>query len=148
MLFGHYDYNLRYRREERPPESGGPHFWALILAFFIMGLILGFILAPDTVMARAPRLPGTDETDQLEAAGSLLRIVDSFLFKFGARLMAGLAVLAGGWSIKDMAFGRAVLCFIAAIIMGTAPMWVENIFEMGGGTLFSALSIPQKAFYV
>ena len=136
----HYD-NKRYGG---PPGGNGPSWRATITFLIIMGLA---IFISDMAMAGPPRLPGTDETDQLEAAGSLLRIIDSFLFKFGARLMAGLAVLAGGWSVKDMAFGRAVLCFVAAIVIGTAPMWVENIFEMGGGSLFSMVLNPTGIYY-
>ena len=89
------------------------------------------------VYANMPRLPGVDQMDKLTAAGSLLRLIDSFLFKFGARLMAGLCVLGAGWNLKEQRFGISILCIIAAIIIGTAPMWVKNIFDMGGGSLFS-----------
>lgn len=102
-------------------------------------LLLFFVLYTNNVWANIPRLPGADESDKLTAAGSLLRIVDSFLFKFGARIMAGLAVLAAGWNLKEQRFAIAIVCIIAAIVIGTAPMWVKNIFDMGGGTLFSLL---------
>lgn len=141
MFLTDYDVNayLRSKKEDQigEPKGGGPMFWIFLLCFFLALVVLGSTDA----LAGVPRLPGSDETDKLQAAGSLLRIIDSFLFKFGARIMAGLAVLAGGWSVKEMAFGRAVLCFVAAIVIGTAPMWVKNIFEMGGGTLFSMLSV-------
>lgn len=55
--------------------------------------------------------------------------------------MAGLAVLGAGWNLKEQRFGIAVVCIIAAIVIGTAPMWVKNIFDMGGGTLFSYLQV-------
>lgn len=87
--------------------------------------------------ANAPRLPGSDHTDKLTAAGDLLRIIDSALFSWGARLMAGLCVLGAGWNLKEQRFAIAVVCILAAIVIGTAPMWIQNIFEIGGGTLFS-----------
>ena len=89
------------------------------------------------VYANIPRLPGSDEMDKLTAAGSLLRLVDSFLFKFGSRLMAGLCILGAGWNLKEQRFAIAIMCVFGAIIIGTAPMWVKNIFDIGGGTLFS-----------
>ena len=88
---------------------------------------------------KIPTLGGTsDGISKLTAAGTLLRIVDSFLFSFGARLMAGLSVLAAGWNLKEQRFAMAIICIIAAIMMGTVPMWIKNIFEMdgSGGTIF------------
>ena len=107
-----------------------------------MTVILYCILAlcSENALANIPRLPGTDEMDKLSAAGTLLRLIDSFLFKFGARIMAGLAVLGAGWNLKEQRFGLAIVCIIAAIVIGTAPMWVKNIFDMGGGTLFSYIT--------
>ncbi|MCK5074698.1 MAG: hypothetical protein KAQ98_14805 [Bacteriovoracaceae bacterium] len=147
MFFNNYDieYYSHYGQMgwQSDPEGDGPSFWIILFCVLIIGLTL---FATD-VLAGVPRLPGSDQIDKLQAAGSLLRIIDSFLFKFGARIMAGLAVLAGGWSVKEMAFGRAVLCIIAAIVIGTAPMWVKNIFEMGGGTLFSMIEAIPGVFY-
>ncbi|HEX7676333.1 MAG TPA: hypothetical protein VF412_19315 [Bdellovibrio sp.] len=89
------------------------------------------------------KIPGSDASDKLEAAGTVLRIVDSMLFSWGARIFAGLAVMSAGWNLKEQRFGIAVLCVVAAIILGTAPMWVKNIFDIGGGgSVFSLLSVP------
>lgn len=107
-------------------------FWVLFL-LILLGLISG------EALANIPRLPGTDQTDKLTAAGNLLRILDSFLFKFGARVMAGISVLGAGWNLKEQRFAMAIVCILAAIVIGTAPMWVKNIFDMGGGTLFSMI---------
>ena len=82
-------------------------------------------------------LPGSDQFDKLTAAGDLLRIIDSALFKIGARLLAGLAVLGAGWSLKEQRFGVAVIGIIAAIVIATTPMWVKNFFEIGGGSIFT-----------
>ena len=81
----------------------------------------------------ATRIPGSDASDKLEAAGTLLRIVDSMLFSWGARIFAGLCVMSAGWNLKEQRFGIAVLCIVAAIVLGTAPTWVKNIFDIGGG---------------
>lgn len=81
----------------------------------------------------ATRIPGADASDKLEAAGTLLRIVDSVLFSWGARIFAGICVMSAGWNLKEQRFGMAVLCIVAAIVLGTAPTWVRNIFDIGGG---------------
>ena len=89
------------------------------------------------------RIPGADVSDKLEAAGTLLRIVDSVLFSWGARIFAGLCVMSAGWNLKEQRFGIAVLCVVAAIVLGTAPTWVKNIFDIGGGGgVFSLHQIP------
>lgn len=116
---------------------GAPKFYWQYLWILILLILLGLISTD--ALANIPRLPGTDQTDKLTAAGSLLRILDSFLFKFGARVMAGISVLGAGWNLKEQRFAMAVVCILAAIVIGTAPMWVKNIFDMGGGTLFSMI---------
>ena len=91
------------------------------------------------------RLPGQDQSDKLEAAGTILRFVDTALFKWGARIFAGISILAGGWALKEQRFPVAVVCVISALVIGTCPMWVSNIFDIGGGnTLFSSINyLPQ-----
>ena len=97
--------------------------------FFILLLMLSFI----TCVYAGPRIPGADAADKLEAAGTVLRIVDTALFKWGARLFSGISILSAGYNLKEQRFGVAIICIIAAIILGTAPIWVENIFSIGGG---------------
>ncbi|MGE3611000.1 MAG: hypothetical protein AB7I27_15525 [Bacteriovoracaceae bacterium] len=116
-----------------PPSPVWP--WIALLI-----LVLVFCIGPDAFAASIPRLPGTDQSDKLQAAGSLLRIIDSVLFSWGARIFAGLLILNAGISLKNQAFGLAFISIIGAIIIGTAPMWVKNIFDMGGGTLFSMVN--------
>ena len=90
----------------------------------------------------ATHIPGQDASDKLEAAGTLLRIVDSVLFSWGARIFAGLCVMSAGWNLKEQRFGIAILCVVAAIVLGTAPTWVKNIFDIGGGGgIFSMNSV-------
>lgn len=92
----------------------------------------------------ATRIPGADASDKLEAAGTLLRIVDSVLFSWGARIFAGLCVMSAGWNLKEQRFGLAVLCVVAAIVLGTAPTWVKNIFDIGGGGGVFSQAIEQN----
>ncbi len=79
------------------------------------------------------RLPGTDASDKLEAAGTLLRLIDTGLFKWGARIFAGICIMSAAWALKEQRFGIAIICIVGAIIFGTAPTWVKNIFDIGGG---------------
>ncbi len=90
------------------------------------------MFGPD-VFAAGARLPGTDVSDKLEAAGTLLRIIDTGLFKWGARIFAGICIMSSAWALKEQRFGIAIICIVGAIIFGTAPTWVRNIFEIGGG---------------
>ena len=115
----------------------------LVIILVMIVIVACLLTLCSSAHANIPRLPGTDAMDQLTAAGTLLRLVDSVLFKFGARLMAGLCVLGAGWNLKEQRFGISILCIVAAIIIGTAPMWVKNIFDMGGGTLFSYISYKE-----
>ena len=101
-----------------------PYYWWLL--FFAL-------IAMTTVSHAGPRIPGADAADKLEAAGTVLRIIDTALFKWGARLFAGISILSAGYNLKEQRFGVAIICIIAAIILGTAPIWVENIFSIGGG---------------
>jgi len=122
------------------PNNWPKQKWILIewLVLIISCLIL--LTVSDDVFAGSIKIPGSDSSDKLEAAGTLLRIVDTALFKWGARIFAGLSILSAGWHLKDQRFGLAVISVIGAIITGTSPMWVRNIFEIGGGsTLFSSL---------
>lgn len=116
-----------------PPSPTLP--WIILLS-----LIAICCFGPDAFAASIPRLPGTDQSDKLQAAGTLLRIIDSVLFSWGARIFAGLLILNAGVCLKNQAFGLAFISIIGAIMVGTAPMWVKNIFDMGGGTLFSMVT--------
>ena len=110
-------------------------FW-----FTLILVALTSLWGCDAFAARSIRLPGDDQMDKLEAAGTLLRIVDSAIFSWGARIFAGVLILNAGVSLKNQAFGLAFISVVGAIIVGTAPLWVKNIFDIGGGTLFSMLS--------
>ncbi len=112
--------------------------------FFILITVLIICLAHTNAFA-ATKIPGADASDKLEAAGTLLRIVDSVLFSWGARIFAGLCIMSAGWNLKEQRFGIAVLCVVAALVLGTAPTWVKNIFDIGGGGgVFSEYVSPLK----
>jgi hypothetical protein len=121
------------------PDPRPKYAWFL---FLLAVVALLYLLHGDAFAGS--RIPGTDESDQLEAAGTLLRMVDSMLFSWGARLFAGLCILSAAWHLKEQRFGLAVVCSAAAILFGTAPMWVRNIFDIGGGRgVFSSDASPQ-----
>ena len=140
MLHPYFEQLLAKERADRLKndfQNGGPPWgWALLVILIIFLCIFGI----DSAFASIPRLPGSDQSDKLQAAGSLLRMVDSLIFSWGARIFAGLLILNAGLSLKNQAFGLAFISVIGAIVVGTAPMWVKNIFDIGGGTLFSMAS--------
>ncbi len=92
------------------------------------------------------RLPGVDASDKLEAAGTLLRLLDTALFKWGARLFAGLCIMSGAWMLKEQRYGISIVCIIGAIIFGTAPTWVRNIFSIGSEDSVFGLLFLYPAF--
>lgn len=152
MLDPHNNYYLvkermkELRREAQNSHHSSSYEKSILWPWLIIAIGLFCLLCADSFGA-VPRLPGTDQSDKLQAAGTLLRIIDSALFSWGARLFAGLLILNAGISLKNQAFGLAFISIIGAIIIGTAPMWVKNIFDMGGGTLFSMIS-GLGGFYV
>lgn len=116
----------------------GPLLFLLLMicALGVLGLILS-----DFSFAQVS-LPGSDASDKLEAAGTLMRIVDTGLFKWGARVFAGICIMSAAWSLKEQRFGVAVICILGAIIFGTAPKWVKNIFDIGGNQSIFSHSEP------
>jgi hypothetical protein len=108
------------------------HLWILATAIIC---IFMFLIASMAHCA-GDSLPGSDQFDKLTAAGDLFKTLDSFVFRIGARLLAGLCVLGAGWSLKEQRFASAVICIIAAIVIATVPMWIKNIFDIGGGSIF------------
>ncbi|MBS1983559.1 MAG: hypothetical protein JST16_05245 [Bdellovibrionales bacterium] len=110
-------------------------FWFLCFLTAALGYLVFF---SPLAHAGPATLPGEDASDKLQAAGTLLRMIDTALFKWGARLFSGLCIMSAGWALKEQRFGIAVICVIGAILFGTAPIWVKNIFEIGGNQgLFS-----------
>lgn len=114
-------YSLRdWLRENRQDVF----FYCLVVGMLLLYCVTGFAQV---------RIPGSDESAKLKAAGTLLMLMDTALFVWLARIFAGLCVLSAGWLIKEQKFGPAVVCVLGALVIGTSPMWVQNIFEIGGG---------------
>lgn len=113
------------------PGPNKEDLWA-ILAFIVLFISLFVLLGSANAYAAGAHLPGEDASDKLEAAGTLLRLIDTGLFKWGARIFAGICIMSAGWALKEQRFGIAIICVIGAITFGTAPTWVKNIFEIGG----------------
>ena len=132
-----------------PTSSWSPWLdWEISPKVFITILILFgfavlFMLVGSDVFA-GNKLPGEDASDKLEAAGTLLRLLDTGLFKWGARIFAGLCIMASAWSLKEQRFGVCVICIVAAIIFGTAPTWVKNIFNMGNTDSIFSMQVPES----
>jgi hypothetical protein len=108
-----------------------PEFWFLIIIVIAAAAAVLWLFAPE-VFAQAS-LPGSDASDKLEAAGTLLRLLDTALFKWGARIFAGICIMSAAWSLKEQRFGVAIICIVGALIFGTAPTWVANIFSISTG---------------
>ena len=142
------------------PESrwgawlGGPDFdpthiiVSVLIAFMaIVALYLAVHVEPS--FAGVTRLPGEDASDKLEAAGTMLKILDTALFKWGARIFAGICIMSSAWALKEQRFGIAIICVVGAIIFGTAPKWVKNIFDIGDNqSIFSQteVSVSKSTF--
>jgi len=118
------------------PFGNGPRLWCWVLVLAVAACA-AFWFFGHTCMAQGS-LPGADASDKLEAAGTLLRLIDTALFKWGARIFAGICVMSAAWSLKEQRFGIAIVCIVGALIFGTAPKWVKNIFAVGSGdSIFS-----------
>jgi len=115
------------------PEPPDPRsvFSSLVFAATLVALAIVLLWVAPLAHAGAS-LPGTDASDKLEAAGTLLRMIDTGLFRWGARIFAGICIMSSAWALKEQRFGIAIICVIGAIIFGTAPTWVKNIFDIGG----------------
>lgn len=123
-----------------PVYVGAPFFngsfdgWAgktIVAILIAVGLIALLCVFGPEVFADT-RLPGADASDKLEAAGTLLRLIDTGLFQWGARIFAGICIMSAAWALKEQRFGIAIICVVGAVIFGTAPTWVKNIFSIGG----------------
>ncbi len=128
MSFCNEDQVIEPLGSAQPVSKTNEKLWLLgigIVVAFAFGLIAYFCFFGAEAFAQG-RLPGDDATDKLEAAGTLLKIIDTGLFKWGARIFAGICIMSSAWALKEQRFGIAIICIIGAIIFGTAPTWVKN----------------------
>ena len=124
--------NEGYSDSESERVVQGLERWAPLFFYFVLAALSAFVLFHTVPALADARLPGEDISAKMESAGTLLRFVDTGIFKWTARVLAGLCIFGAGWSLKEMRFGPAVISMIAAILFGTAPTWVKNIFSIGG----------------
>jgi hypothetical protein len=118
--------------------------WAFVIPIALI-MVLYFLLDITPSFA-ASTLPGEDASSRMESAGTLLRFIDTSLFRWAARLLAGICIFGSAWSLKEGRYGPAVISVISAILFGTAPTWVKNIFSIGGSdSVFSQLHDPSRA---
>ena len=111
-----------------------------LLVYFGICLLMMAIDATVAIGAGGSTLPSANnQFDKFTAAGTLMNLVDSFLFSLGARFLAGIALLGAAWNLKEQRFSMAIICIFAAIMLGTIPLWVRNIFslDIGGGSIFT-----------
>ena len=114
-------------------------FWWVICTLLLTAVAVGLAAEPGWSQGR---LPGEDASSKLEAAGTLLRLIDTALFKWGTRIFAGICIMSSAWSLKEQRFGIAIISVVGAIIFGTAPTWVRNIFEIGtSDSVFGSIAI-------
>ena len=136
---------------ERHPGLPSKTTQVLVSIFvFVLALMLVAILtASPHALAAGTHLPGDDASDKLEAAGTLLKLIDTGIFKWGAKVFAGLLVMSGGWALKEQRFGIAAICVAGAVVIGTTPKWVKNIFEVGDNqSLFSEVRVVHPGGFV
>src|SRR3989338_6667264 len=115
---------LVWTESGKPPSFDPRRFLKLLLIGGLVLLAALFALAlagPEPALA-AGQLPGEDASSKLEAAGTLLQILDTGLFSWGARIFAGICIMSSAWALKEQRFGIAIICVIGALIFGTAQI--------------------------
>ena len=115
---------------------------SVLISVFAL-VLAGMLLSMPQALAGGTHLPGDDVSDKLEAAGTLLKLIDTGIFKWGARVFAGLLVMSGGWALKEQRFGIAAICVAGAVVIGTTPKWVKNIFDVGDNQSLFTQAIVQ-----
>lgn len=117
----------------------------MLLVSILTFIMVGFLISMPEALAAGTHLPGDDVSDKLEAAGVLLKLIDTGIFKWGAKVFAGLLVMSAGWALKEQRFGVAAICVAGAIVIGTTPKWVRDIFEIGDNQSLFSQAYMQKA---
>jgi len=115
-------------------KLGNFELWMPWIFFITLILLLAFvILFSLPAHADSVSLPGEDISTKMESAGTLLRFIDTALFKWTARILSGVCMFGTAWCFKEQRIGTGVVVLIAALLFGTATMWVKNIFSAAGG---------------
>lgn len=125
------------------PKPGSFELWMPWIFFITLILLLAFvILFSLPAHADGVSLPGEDISSKMESAGTLLRFIDTALFKWTARILSGVCMFGTAWCFKEQRIGTGVVVLIAALLFGTATMWVKNIFSAAGGDSVFTLYQP------
>ena len=116
------------------------------LALSSMTMFAGLALILMTSSSgHADVIPGDDISGKMEAAGSLLRLLDTVMFSWGARLCCGFALLYAGWNLKKLQIARMACAIVAAILFGYGPNIVKDIFSASGSSsVFSSNDLKQE----
>ena len=85
-------------------------FWV-----YITFLSIVLFVSPGIALGEGGTLPAAEnQFSKFTAAGTLMKIVDSFLFSLGARLLAGVALLGAAWNLKEQRFSMAIICIFCS----------------------------------
>ena len=135
-----------YVRSDSPAISGRAWLTGTLITILIgLGVIIFLLLFGPEVFAQT-RLPGTDASDKLQMAGTLLQLIDRGVFSWAARVFSGLCIFSSAWALKEQRFGIAVICIIGAVMFGTAPTWVKNVFAIGGSDSVFGYVLPEESY--
>lgn len=119
--------------------------------FLIVTLVCcsGFLLLAGSDALAQITMPGTDKSQELKAASTLMQTLDSVLFKWVARLLAGVFVIIAFYMLKEQRMGVAVITLIAAIAMGSASSWIGDFFRMSDkqGGVFETSSVIERSLH-
>ena len=79
-------------------------------------------------------IPGTNEANNLETLGTMVKTFDAIIFTWGAKIAAAVVFLLGGWAIKENRLGVALLCLCAGFLILFAPKLATEIQSISGMT--------------
>ena len=132
------------QNSSRPPTSLEPsiEYWMPWIFFITLILLLTFVILFSIPAHAGVSLPGEDISTKMESAGTLLRFIDTALFKWTARILSGVCMFGTAWCFKEQRIGTGVVVLIAALLFGTATMWVKNIFNAAGGDSVFTMHSP------
>ena len=108
-----------------------------------IAVLLGSSALADTV----GRLPGDDVSDKMAASGTMLKLIDTWVFIWGSKIIAGFFFLGSLWSFKEQRIGHGVICLSCAAACAFTPALVRNLFESAGGRgVLSQSSIVERQY--
>ncbi len=132
----------------RDMEAWEPRIFSKIfpwIFFITLILLLTFVILYASLAHASIALPGEDISSKMESAGTLLRFIDTALFKWTARILSGVCMFGTAWCFKEQRIGTGVIVLIAALLFGTSTLWVKNIFSAAGGdSVFSQNTITME----